>query len=46
MKYIRDHCKKTTLDVFKARANLMSSDSYILSHEMIKELHSMFGEFD
>ncbi|CAD6589853.1 MAG: hypothetical protein ASARMPRED_004288 [Alectoria sarmentosa] len=46
MKYIRDHCKKTTLDVLKARADPMNNDPYITSHEMLKELHTMFGEFD
>ena len=46
MKYIRDYYKKTTLNVFKIRANFINNDFYIISHKMLKELYSIFDEFN
>ena len=46
MDYIRDHCKSIAFDVLKARADPLSDDPYVTADEMIKELHSTFGDFD
>ena len=46
IKYIRDYYKKTTLNVFKIRANFINNNFYIILYKMLKELYIIFNEFN
>ena len=46
MNYIRNHYKFIAFNVIKIRADPLSENSYILFNEIIKELHSIFDDFN
>ena len=46
MKYVRNYYKKTTLNVFKTRANFINNDFYIILHKMFQKLYNLFNEFN
>lgn len=46
MNYVCDYCKIITFDVFKAKADLINNDLYVISKKIIEELYNIFDEYD
>ena len=46
MSYIRDYYKIIAFNVFKARANFISEDFYLILKEIIKKLYNIFDKYD
>lgn len=44
--YIRDHLKLTVFEVVKAQTTPNNDDPYFTASEVVRELDSMFGEYD
>ena len=44
--YIRDYYKSIIFDIIKIRVDLLSENLYIIFKEIIKELYSIFDNFN
>ena len=44
IEYIRDHCKDSAFQIVKARSMEGTVNPYLTAEDMLKDLHSMFGE--